>query len=297
MRFPAHPNIAGLILACLLAPLAHGEVTLSLRAPMPAEEAFARLQANTPVRWLARMVAYDPANPTLRIDHLKTLGGAAEDYTFVNDYEELRGYTGREAMRKAGTEIDDAQGVSLILFPIGSQTIFPASVRGMLQVVGQIDMRRAAESGYRAAPLDVLLTDAERANLAAVDLPSWAWNSYRDHFRGFAQAFSTLRGKNGSAIGHIEPIGPAWCEPGCSRLLKPRTPADKNVMKLTLTDRSTFEIKNFGVRVFLIRNLAIDALPGRILIDFKDPENELIPNLDLQPASAPGSPSDNSKAK
>ena len=264
---------------------------------MPAEEAFARLQANTPVRWLVRMVAYDPADPTLRIDHLKTLGRSAEDYSFVNDYEELRGHPAREAMRKAGAAIDDGQGVSAVLFPIGGQTIFPASVRGMLQVVGQIDMRRAAEPGYRAAPLDVLLTDAERANLAAVDLSSWAWNSYRDHFREFAQAFSTLRSKNASAIGHIEHIGPAWCEPGCSRLLKPSSPADENVVKLAMADGSTFDIKNFGVRVFLIRNLTIDTLPGRILIDFKDPQNELIPNLDLQPDPAPGSRSDNVKAK
>ncbi len=263
-----------------------GEIS-SLPAPMPTQQAFENLKANKPTRWLVRMVPYDPANPELRIDHLKMLGGPVEDYTFVADYEEVRGYTASEAVYKSGGAIHDGQGVSAVLFPIGNHTIFPASVRGMLQVVQQIDMRRAAEPGYRTAPLDVLLTDAERTNLAAVDLQSWAWNNYRQYFPGFAHAFANLRNKKASAIERIGPIGPAWCEPGCSQLLNPPSPAYENLMTLELADGTKVEIRNFGIRLFLIRNVPIDSLPDRKLIDFNTPHEQRMPYLDLSADARP----------
>lgn len=252
-----------------------------LAARLSPQQVFKRLKANAPVRWLVRMVPYEPSDPQLRIDRLKMLGTPSEDYTFVADYDELCGDTAAGAAFKVGGPIRDGQGISAILFPIGNYTIFPANVRGMLQVVQQIDMRRAAELDYRAAPLDVLLTAAERQNLAAVDLKSWAWDNYREHFQGFAQAFATLRSKNASAIAHIGEIGPGWSEPGCWHAPQPQAPGDANQMTLELPNGAKFEIKNFGVRAFLIRNVAIDTLPGRILIDFNDPKTQRIPLLDL----------------
>jgi hypothetical protein len=248
--------------------------------PLAAQAAFDNLKSNAPVRWLVRMVAYDPANPVLRIDHLDTLGAPSEDYTFVADHAELRGYGVHEAIRKAGGSLPEGYDVSCVIFPIGKHTIFPASVRGMLQVVQQIDMRRAAQADYRPAPLDELLTPAERNNLAQVDLPSWAWNNYRVHFAGFAQAFATLRKLNASATRYIGHIGPDWCEPGCARILKPHDDGDKNSFSLELPDGKSLTIENFGARVFLIRNVPITQLPGRMLIDFNEPEKQIIPDID-----------------
>jgi len=42
-------------------------------------------------------------------------------------------------------------------------------------------------------------------------------------------------------------------------------------MTLDLPGGETFEIKNFAVRVFLIRIQPVSSLPGRVLIDFSDP--------------------------
>lgn len=45
--------------------------------------------------------------------------------------------------------------------------------------------------------------------------------------------------------------------------------------------RSGFYNK-FGARAFLIRNLEIDRIPGRILIDFENPEKQVIPDIGLR---------------
>jgi len=38
----------------------------------------------------------------------------------------------------------------------------------------------------------------------------------------------------------------------------------------------------FGARAFLIRNLEIDRIPGRILIDFENPDKQVIPDIGLR---------------
>lgn len=279
--------IAATVFATTLAFFAQAVATENRESgPLPAQAAFDNLKANAPVHWLVRMVAYDPANPVLRIDHLDKLGAPSEDYTFVADHAELRGYGVHDAIRKAGGSLPEGHDVSCVIFPIAKHTIFPASVRGMLQVVQQIDMRRAAQAGYRPAPLDELLTPAERSNLAQVDLKSWAWNSYRMHYPGFAQAFATLRKQNASAIHYIGHIGLDWCEPGCARILKPRDASDENSFSLELQSGKPLTIENFGARVFLIRNVPINELPGRMLIDFNEPEQQTIPDVDQSQAAA-----------
>jgi hypothetical protein len=47
------------------------------------------------------------------------------------------------------------------------------------------------------------------------------------------------------------------------------------------------EIERFGVRVFLIRNLPIDTLAGRMLIDFDKPNEQIVPYFPLNASVAP----------
>ncbi len=255
---------------------------------MPPQQAFEDLKANAQVDWLIRLVAHDPDQPQLEVSRLTSLGGPHEDFTFVADYAELRGYTAAEAVHKIGGSLAPGQHVSGVLFPIANHTIYPGSVRGLLQVVQQIDMRRSAEPGYQPAPLDVLLTEEERENLTALAVDSWAWDNYRDYFTVFSQVVKTLRHQHASAIGHIGHIGHDWCEAGCARWLSPQSNDDENTVKLKLPDGLDFTIKNFGARVFLIRNLHLDALPGKVLVDFDDPHHQRIPYVAL--------PSDEGKA-
>jgi hypothetical protein len=280
IRFAWRFCVLAILVLVAAAPLAAAQIPAG---PLPARAAFANLKHNAPVAWLVRLAVYDPENPVLRIDDASSLGPAIEDFSFVADYAELRGHTASEAAHRVGIAWKPGQSVSGLIFPIGRHTIFPASVRGMLQVVQQIDMRRAAEPGYKAAPLDVLLTNTERANLAAVDIKSWAWANYRAHFLGFARAFATLRARNASAVAHIGEIGPAWSEPGCWRMLElvgtleRAGTANERKMVLDLPGGQTIQIQNFAVRAFLVRNQPVSSLPGRVLLDFSDPARQQLP--------------------
>lgn len=252
-----------------------------LPAPMGADQAFEDLRTNARLSWLVRMVPYDPANPVLKIDKLTHLGGPQEDFTFVADYAELRGYTAEQAARLAGGAIQPEQHISAILFPLPKERLYPASVRGMLQVIHEIDGQRAGEQAYRAAPLEQLLSPAERADLANGKIASWAWDNYRQHFASYARVFAQLKSQHISAISHIGHIGRDWCEPGCSRLVGHDSPLRPDTMTLQLPDGSPVEIERFGIRVFLIRNLAIDSLDGRMLIDFDKPTEQVVPYFPL----------------
>lgn len=42
---------------------------------------------------------------------------------------------------------------------------------------------------------------------------------------------------------------------------------------------ASLDKKDFGARVFLIRNLEIAKIPGRILLDFDKPSEQLIPDI------------------
>ncbi|MGD9721351.1 MAG: hypothetical protein AB7O59_09090 [Pirellulales bacterium] len=249
--------------------------------PMPAEQAFDDLQSNTRVDWLVRLVAYDPADPVLRIDRLQALGAPHEDFTFVADYAELRGYTAEAAARLSGGAIHQGQHVSAIIFPLNGRRIYPASVRGLLQLVREVDRLHAAQPGYQAAGLDKLLDRATLADLDIVTRQSWAWNAYRARFGDYARAVAQLKQRPAGAIAHIGHIGRDWCEPGCSRLTGHHSPLRPDTMTLELADGSPLNIERFGIRVFLIRNLAIDGLDGRMLIDFDDPTRQIIPYFPL----------------
>jgi len=255
--------------------------------PLSAVQAFERLKTNARVDWLVRLVAYDPANPRLQVDKLTALGAPAEDYTFVADYEELRGHTVEVAARLAGGAISPGQGLSAILFRLDRRPLFPAGARGMLQVIQEIDKRRAGESGYKPAGLESRLAPSELEALANRRVVSWAWNDYRALFPKYATVFSDLRSQDVSAFEHIGKIGRDWSVAGCSRLTSHHTSLRPDTMTLELADGSPYPIERFGVRVFLIRNLPIAELKDRKLIDFKDPPHERLPELE-NATPAPG---------
>lgn len=254
-----------------------------LPAPMNAATAFQDLQQNRPVQWLVRLIAYDTTTPELRIDQLKTLGAPHENFIFVADYAELRGYTANEAIHLAGGSLAPGQQVSAVLFPLPAGILYPASVRGLLQVVRRIDELHAQDASYRSSGLDAMLSAEERQDLSDVSLPSWAWSRYRGHFRSYEAKVRALRNPNvpADAIRFIGHIGGDWCEPGCASLHGHQVTDRQQQQRLELPGGETISIKRFGVRVFLIDNFEIAALPGRMLIDFNEPNRQRIPYIEL----------------
>jgi hypothetical protein len=277
----------GLLLLLALGAANVAAADAPLPAPMSAEQAFDDLRTNARLSWLVRMVPYDPADPVLAIDKLTHLGAPHEGYTFVADYAELRGYTAEQAARLAGGAIRPGQHISAIIFPLLKERLYPANVRGMLQVVQEIDKQRAGEPDYRASGLDNLFSPAELADLDNRKIASWAWDNYREYFASYSRVFEQLRKDRISAIDHIGHIGRDWCPAGCSRLVGHDTPLRPETMTLKLSDGSPVEIERFGVRVFLIRNLPIDTLAGRMLIDFDKPNEQIVPYFPLNASVAP----------
>lgn len=101
--------------------------------------AYKNLQDNSEVTWLIRLIPYDPnVHNELSIGNLKKLGPPSVRFTFVGPYQELKGYTVAEAVRRlTGSSPDPDMRVSAIIFHLNRKKVrlFPANARGLLQVV------------------------------------------------------------------------------------------------------------------------------------------------------------------
>jgi hypothetical protein len=105
--------------------------------------AFERLKTNAFTRWLIRLIPYDPAKePDLAANRPKKLGLDLQSFSFVSSYDELRGLSPGDAVRKAGGLLPDKYRLWAVIFQIPSPddtVLYPANARGLLQVVRQIE--------------------------------------------------------------------------------------------------------------------------------------------------------------
>jgi hypothetical protein len=104
--------------------------------------AYKNLQDNSEVTWLIRLIPYDPNDPKdnneLSIGNLKRLAPPSVRFTFVGPYQELKGYTVAEAVRRlTGGSLGQDMRVSAIIFHLNKKKVrlFPANARWLLQVV------------------------------------------------------------------------------------------------------------------------------------------------------------------
>src|SRR5262249_11374926 len=95
------------------------------------ENAFVNLQSNNRVRWLVRLVPYNRiAEPDLAVGKLESLGPRNQLCSFVGAYEELAGYTAKDAVEMSGLIYEDLQNISAVIFPLGRTQLYPANARG-----------------------------------------------------------------------------------------------------------------------------------------------------------------------
>jgi hypothetical protein len=152
------------ILGSILLPLAGQGITiidLWNRAPNKAsddvvttEQAIKSLYQNSKVNWAVRLIPYDPeTSPELSISRLTRLGKPDQLYTFVGDYNELRGNTAERALEKLGGAMGKNICISAIIFPL-SGSIYPANARGLLQVINEIDSKHIGDVRFHAFTLD-----------------------------------------------------------------------------------------------------------------------------------------------
>ena len=259
-----------------------------------ASESYKRLLENGRVDWLVRLIVYSGAEPGLKIQNLKSLGKAGQSFTFVADYEEMRGRKVTEATRLMGTTLEPGQKVSAIIFPRKGRKLIPANARGLLQAIADIESTMTADDGQKLEIRQTLSSDA----LAALDLDdekqpisAWAWDNYKEFYWEYcklAQRFRcksdtqyAARAKLGELNDDWHPLGFSCREPVFANPCNPAS-VDK-FCDFRSTDEEWNRISaNYGVRVFFIRNEDLDTLDGRMLIDFDAPDEEYIPILLLK---------------
>lgn len=277
------------LLCGILFSVAAPAIALLDRAGRPIElaskdEIFANLRTNARVSWLIRLIPYYPdEQPSLAVSSLRTLGPPALKYVFVGAYEELKGRTVEQAIAMLGGNFQRGQRVSAVIFAVsGRYPIFPASSRGLLQVVKKIEENPAAGVQNRLIKDGVLNSD-ELSNLANEEVVSWSFPSYRDHFRRFCNLTHKLRCEKAAfdVSRAISSINSDWHPAGAAttRQTDPCQSAPQ-VCGFQSWEQITDDIyESFGARVFLMENKPIAELSNRYLIDFENPSNQLIPEI------------------
>jgi hypothetical protein len=160
-------------------------------AKIKPEVAFDRLQRNDEVRWVIRFILYSDSEVAsqqdLSIDKLESIGPKDQLFSFVADYEELSGYTVKQAIEMTGNKHGGGQHVSVIIFPLRTQ-LYPANVRGVLQLIREVEKQKgiaAAESFF--AGENSLNSDEIRDLEESTKIPSYRVKNFVDHYPHYCQ--------------------------------------------------------------------------------------------------------------
>ena len=250
------------------------------------EQAFKRLQSNERVTWLIRLIPRKPEEGDLGIDKLATIGKDDQKYTFVADYDELRGRTAADAIRMLGLDLNEEDKVSAVIFPVSGRKLYPVSARGLLQVIAKVEQDPAVTQKFEIAralqPEDY---SALNLNKPSETPSAYAWENYKDHYQQYCQVAQNFRCSRKDEVAKlIGDISEDWHPLGFSRLLPASDPCRQTAQLCSIKDWKSATkdlLKTFGVRVFLTNNIYIKDIKSRILIDFDKPYSEKIPYLYL----------------
>lgn len=262
---------------------------------LSSKDILERLKENHHVRFLARLIPYDPqTQPELSLERVASalLGPPLQRFTFVADYEEVKGYSAADAVRRTGLSFQEGQRVSAIIFPLLSpRQLIPVNARGLLQIIdlSESNSAKKTEAKPSAGRFDVKdrLGPAAYSNLKDLKREkSWSWAGYKDLYKEFCNIsfeFVCSKGEYATAslMGNVthdwHPMGFARSES------LPQDPCDKhqlvdNYCSMQEWPNSSSDlVLSIGARVFMTDNSLISTIPGRILIDFNDPTRQKIP--------------------
>ncbi|MGY4198911.1 hypothetical protein [Bradyrhizobium sp. USDA 4520] len=251
-----------------------------------------RLAENARVRYVVRLIPYNynvrEERQELSIDNVAKLGPVKQLYSFVGDYEELKGRTVADAIDMTGIT-KNFDRVTAIIFPLprksgDTSAFYPANARGLLQVI------RLAESQIepkdRFIKPDTFNPD-ELRNLRDTDLntyPPTAFKPFYPRYCHLARTYFCTDQPSRSLLGGLYRD---WHPLGFSQTDPPNAPCDipeDQFCAFTGWDKVRHDFKDhFGARAFLIENLDVNKIAGRIMIDFTDPHNQRIPEIGLPP--------------
>jgi hypothetical protein len=254
------------------------------------DAAFVNLENNELVRWLLRLVQYEVTNQDPPVGKFDSLGPAEQRFTFVGAYEELVGYSAKEAAVMSGLEYHNSQPISAIAFPLAHYQLYPANARGLLQIIQKVEAQNNTEIQKPFLRDRNRLSDEELKELEELSIESYRVMNFRDKYRHYCDLAQEFRCDNSySAHKYIGGISRDWHPLGFAKWKRTQgiCPGDPTYDPNTCTfsDWNTAKtdlLARFGSRAFFVQNLKVDQMPSRILIDFAYPEHQLVPDIGLQ---------------
>ncbi|MFK4501546.1 hypothetical protein ABIF86_005837 [Bradyrhizobium japonicum] len=253
---------------------------------MGNEQALKNLQENSKANYVVRMVSYDPLEePGLALDRLESLGPKEQVYSFVASYDELVGYTASEAVEKVGGTYMPGNRVSAIIFPLRTP-LYPANARGLMQVINEVEHRKdIPELKERFFIAERSLGDDAEGELRSRAIERYRIESFKTNYRRYCELSQHFKCDKASysARSYIGGVSRDWHPLGFSQRRPDKDPCTlpaETYCEFKDWDKVTAQYrKDFGARVFLIRNLEIAKIPGRILLDFDSPNDQRIPDI------------------
>ncbi len=260
--------------------------------PVSSQRVLDDLRTNTAVTRLIRLIPYTPgAQNDLRLSNLQQLGSPQQRFTFVADYDELRGDRVSEAVHKVGGKVNSGQHVSAIIFPLQGRQLFPANARGLLQIIQALDRQSRSAGGYVPVDVQTLGQDALKDLELTGQRDYWAWESYGPRFYGsYCRLTQQVRCRERpySVLELLGGIYEDWHPLGFSFATPPSNVCGRPDVKEAQCDIEAWKqtdqyLKLIGTRAFLIENLKLSELSGIVLMDFPEPYNDRIPALPRLP--------------
>jgi hypothetical protein len=285
------------------------ELSQSRIRVMPKETAFDRLESNTEVSWLIRLVPFDDLSPPDRdeglhvsgtarqgdrghdpdasIGKLKRLGREGQLFTFVAPYDELRGNYVAEAVERLG-EGHMPQHVSAIIFPVpnaGRTRLYPANARGMLQVVQEVERSDRVQISKPLLRDNTELDSDDVGDLRKLGLWTWRFENWKARYPKYCRLTHRFQcDASYSARAYIGEIGSDWHPIGMSEAVIEdpcNVSADEFCKIANWVELRESLLPHFGSRIFLLENLALDTIANRYMIDFDHPAHQVIPDIGL----------------
>jgi hypothetical protein len=249
------------------------------------QQMFDNLRTNARVSWLIRLIPFDPnTQKYLEIGQFDHLGLPTQKYSFVANYQELRGYGVSEAVRMIGGKVQPGDHVSAVIFPLlHTHSFYPANARGLLQVIHAIEHMEGVSISKPFHVKDQTNTDeyGDLTGRYSLDIHSWEWARYGKYFRDYCEVAQKFRCDRSYSVRNLMgDINKDWNPLGFSAKDTDTGVCAPSACEVTDWDQAVKRFSaNFGARAFLITNLEISSIKERHLIDFENPDHQQIPDV------------------
>jgi hypothetical protein len=162
-----------------------------------------------------------------------------------------------------------------------------------MQVIREVETRKAIQAQLTKKLLDGTgaLNEKQVEALAGQSIPSYRLENFKDHYQRYcelAREFHCDKANAFSAKAYVGSLSQDWNPLGFSEKNPPDDRCNQSITPQKYCEvsdwkkaRTTYGDR-IGSRAFLIRNLEIVNIPGRIMIDFDKPDTQVIPDIGVR---------------